>query len=82
MLASVASSTSANRLKRKLHELEIDSSVIQTPHILTKGGCGYCLRFDDDFKQVVEKSAMEIGIKIRAFYHESNNGEKKEYYKV
>ncbi len=82
MLASVASSTSANRLKRRLHELGIISSVIQTPHILTKGGCGYCLRFDDELKPTVETAALDIGIKIRAFYHESYNGEKKEYYKI
>lgn len=82
MLASVASSTSATRLKKRLYELGMDSSVIQTPHALTKGGCGYCLRFEDKLKNTVEKVAFEMGIKIRSFYRESYDGEKKEYYKV
>ena len=82
MLASVASSTTANRLKRKLNELGIFSSVIQTPQALTKEGCGYSLRFDDDVKMYVEKTAVELGINIRAFYRESHDGEKREYFKV
>ncbi|MBE7033339.1 MAG: DUF3343 domain-containing protein [Ruminococcaceae bacterium] len=82
MLASVASSTSANRIKRKLYESGINSSVIQTPHMLTKEGCGYCLRFDDSFKTTVEQVALEFGIKIRAFYQESYNENKKVYHKI
>ena len=82
MLASVASSTTANRLKRKLNEFGIFSSVIQTPQSLTKDGCGYSLRFDDDSKKYVEKTAAELGINIRAFYRAGQNGEKREYFKI
>ena len=82
MIATVASSTTANRIKRKLYETSIYSSVIQTPHALTKEGCGYSLRFDDRFKNLVEKAAYEIGANIRGFYTESVNNGKKEYIKV
>lgn len=70
MLATVASSTSASRIKRRLNEFGIHTSVIQTPQSITKDGCGYSLRFDDVAKNIVEKTSLELGIKIRAFYLE------------
>lgn len=82
MLATVASSTSAGRLRRKLLEFGVTSSVIQTPHTLTKDGCGYSLRFDEESMMIVEKTAVELGIKIRAFYTESTEDEKRVYHKV
>ncbi|MBQ3023182.1 MAG: DUF3343 domain-containing protein [Clostridia bacterium] len=82
MLATVASSTSANRLKRRLSEFGITSSVIQTPHILTKDGCGYSLRFDESSRMIVEKTATELGVKIRAFYIENTTDEKRVYEKM
>lgn len=82
MLATVASSTSANRLKRSLMEFGITASVIQTPHSLTKEGCGYSLRFDEVSKMIVEKTALELGIKIRAFYTETTTDEKRIYEKL
>ena len=82
MLATFASSTSANRLKRRLMEFGVTSSVIQTPHSLTKDGCGYSLRFDEVSKVIVEKTALELGIKIRAFYMETIADEKRVYQKM
>lgn len=71
MLATVASVTSATRIKRRIYELGIYSSVIQTPQILAKEGCGYSLRFEDSAKNIVERAAHELGVRIRAFYAES-----------
>ena len=82
MLETVASSTSANRLKRRLTEFGVSSSVIQTPHSLTKEGCGYSLRFDDNSRIIVEKAALELGIKIRAFYFEVDSDKKRVYQKM
>ncbi len=82
MLATVASSTSANRLKHRLMEFGVTSSVIQTPHSLTRDGCGYSLRFDEVSKMIVEKTALELGIKIRAFYMETIVDEKRVYQKM
>ena len=82
MIATVASSTTANRIKRKLYETGIFSSVIQTPHSLTKEGCGYSLRFEDIYRNNVEKAAYEIGANIRGFYTETVNNGKKEYIKI
>ena len=44
MLATVASSTSANRIKRSLMASGINTIVVQTPAPLTKEGCGYSIR--------------------------------------
>ena len=82
MIATVASSTSANRIKRSLNTIGIYASVIQTPHILTKEGCGYSLRFDDSKKEIVKGTADELGINIRAFYLEKSVDGKKSYYKL
>ena len=70
MIATVASLTSANRIKRLCNEHGIYATVIQTPHNLAKDGCGYSLRFDDNARSIVEASAENLGIKIRAFYAE------------
>lgn len=82
MLATVASSTSAGRLKRKLSEFGVAVSIIQTPQALAKDGCGYSLRFDGELMPIVEKTAMELGIKIRAFYDELIKEEERVYHKI
>ena len=82
MLATVASSTSANRIKRSLSYMDIYSSVIQTPHILTREGCGYSLRFDDTHIDTVKKTAEELGINLRAFYTEKIIEGRKKYIKL
>lgn len=82
MLATVASSTSANRIKRRLSEFGIHSSVIQTPQALTKEGCGYSLRFDEVSKKIVQRTAIDLGIKIRAFYSENDTDGEKTYLKI
>lgn len=82
MLATVSSSTSANRIKRRINEFGVFSSVVQTPQSLAKDGCGYSLRFDDSAKPIVVRAAHELGIRIRAFYIESVSGDEKIYSKM
>ena len=69
MLATVASITSANRIKRHATEYGIQVYVTQTPSSLTKEGCGYSLRFDERHKDKISEIARELKIKIRS-YHE------------
>ena len=71
MLATVASITSANRIKKKLFENGIAVFVIQTPQQLTKEGCGYSLRFEDNAQSAVSAAATYLKIKIRAFFKET-----------
>jgi hypothetical protein len=78
MLATVASLTSASRIKRRALEKGIYSSVIQTPQTLSREGCGYSVRFDDSFEKYILAFAEEMGIRIRALYTESLvDGEKR-----
>ena len=82
MLATLASLTSANRIKRAVNELGIYSSIIQTPQSLAKEGCGYSLRFEDSAKKLIESTASDLGVRIRAFYIESATNGKKSYTRV
>lgn len=82
MLATVASVTSANRIKRRAGELGINTSVIQTPQSIAKDGCGYSLRFDDAAMKMISGAAADLGIKIRAFYIETVIDGKKNYSRI
>lgn len=82
MLATVASVTSANRIKRRAAERGISVSVIQTPQILTKEGCGYSLRFEDYAKSTVSAAAKDLNIKIRAYFSEDIVDGEKRYNKL
>ena len=72
MLATVPSRTSASRLKKSLAAAGIKSNIIQTPSVLTKEGCGYSLRFEEQYRPQVQLSAAELRINIRAFFAEDN----------
>ena len=73
MLATVASVSSADRIKRHIGaHFSIPSKIIQTPAALSKDGCGYSIRFDDAHKSVVVRAATALKINIRAFYREEN----------
>ena len=82
MLATVASLTAANRIKRRSNEYGVYSSVIQTPQPISKDGCGYSLRFDDSARRIIESSAESLGIRIRALYEEKFTDGKKIYLKI
>lgn len=82
MIATIASSISANRIKRSLAAEGVHLSVIQTPHRLTREGCGYSIRFDDDMFDQVKRTAEELNIKVRAYYAEQTIDGKKEYFKL
>ena len=70
MLATVASLTSAGRIKKCAAANQIKAAVIQTPHALTHEGCGYSVRFDDSAEYIVKKCADELHIKIRSVFIE------------
>lgn len=83
MLATVASVSSADRLKRHLGvKYSVSSRIIQTPSSLAKEGCGYSLRFDDSHKSVVARSASALKINIRAFYLEEQTPSGTKYIKA
>lgn len=82
MLATVASLTSANRIKRRSNESGLYTSVIQTPQALSRDGCGYSLRFEDSSKKIIENISAELGIRIRAFYTEEDINGKRIYTRI
>lgn len=82
MIATVASVTSANRLKKCAAESGINSSVMQTPHILTKEGCGYSIRFDEIDINDIKSCAYALNIKIKGFFKEDFEDGKTIYIKI
>lgn len=74
MLATVASITSANRLRKLTAQHGVVCHIIQTPASLAKEGCGYSLRFDDSYIDTVSSAADDLNIKIRAFFKETPSG--------
>ena len=82
MLATVASITTANRLKRCAAREGINATIIQTPVSLTKEGCGYSLRFTDSAKNIIIACAREADVKIKAFFLETEENGKKKYQKL
>ncbi|MBQ8001994.1 MAG: DUF3343 domain-containing protein [Clostridia bacterium] len=81
MLATVASVSSANRLRLALLKQDVPSRVIQTPSSLTKEGCGYSIRFPDEYKPFVKKTAASLNINIRSFFREETNNSQTTYFK-
>ena len=76
MLATVASISSANRLRQYITDkYPVKIKIIQTPAQLTKEGCGYALKFDGGDKKIVAAAARELRINIRSFFDEvTENG--------
>ena len=82
MLATVASISSANRIRQAVTDnFPIRIKIIQTPVQLTKEGCGYALRFDDADKKEVAAAAGRLKINIRSFYKEVTKDGKTIYIK-
>ena len=82
MLATVASMTSANRLKKYVSQYGVVCHIIQTPVSLAKEGCGYSLRFEDSHRETIASAADDLNIKIRAFFTEIHSGKNVIYNKV
>ena len=75
-LITFRSVTPAQRGERVLQRQGYSCSLQRTPRWMQEQGCGYSIRFEDNAKKLVENTASELGIKIRAFYNEvsENNG--------
>lgn len=51
-------------LERKGYVFE----VITTPCQIARGGCGYCLKFPEDSKDIVSQEASNSGFPVKAMY--------------
>ncbi len=65
-------------LERKGYVFE----VISTPCQIAKGGCGYCLRFPLEFKDLVLQQAQTNGIIVREMYRVVPQVMKNRYVKI
>lgn len=65
-------------LERKGYVFE----VISTPCQIAKGGCGYCLKFPLEYKDLVLQQAQTNGIMIREMYQVVPQVMKNKYVKI
>lgn len=42
--------------------------VISTPCHIAKGGCGYCLKFPPECRELVKSEALALGTPVREIY--------------
>lgn len=79
MLVTLASSTTAMRIKRYLEKEGISARIVQTPKVLSRGGCGYSLLVPESAKEKVLKAAAMLTVRVRGMYREEYNGTTKQY---
>jgi hypothetical protein len=56
--------------------------IISTPCQIAKDGCGYCLKFPAEFKDIVLSEALACGIRIREIYKILPGNMKNSYEKI
>ena len=64
----LSSSTSAVRLKEILQNKGYNAKVIQTPSMLSKGGCNYSVKTAGRALYEAEQTIKTIGLKSRGIY--------------
>lgn len=81
-LAIVDSGNYALQLCSILEEKGYSFEVIATPCKIAKGGCGFCLKFPLEFKDMVLQQARRNGIIIREIYKVEPHVTKNKYVKI
>ncbi len=67
-LATFSSGNHAFNLCRILERKGYVFEVVSTPCQIAKDGCGYCVRFPVEYKDLILKEAMANNIYIREIY--------------
>ncbi len=67
-LAVLNSGNFAIRLCRMLESKGYVFEVISTPCQIAKGGCGYCLKFPEEYKELVLNEGIHNKIYVREMY--------------
>lgn len=68
MYAVVSSQQRAVRLLEKLHNNDINASIVNTPKKYTQFGCSYSVFFDAKDSYAVKRIAEQNSIKVKIFY--------------
>lgn len=82
LLAILDSGNYVFNLCRTLENKGYVFEVVATPCQIAKSGCGYCLKFPDEYKDLVVDEAKENGFKVREIYKITNSFAKNIYEKI
>lgn len=80
-LALLDSGNYAIFISNKLRKIGIDSEIIPTPCKIAENGCGYCLKFNCEHKDLILHHANQNNIKIDEIY-KINTDNKNKYGKI
>lgn len=68
-IALVQTHNQAIKLAEALRRRSVRCEVIGTPRrYLTQGGCGYCVRFADEYRAAVRQTAEDVGVKLEGIH--------------
>ena len=83
MLVTIGSITTAERLARIIERSTgVHASVVHTPASINRGGCSYSVRFNDSYKNDVQRLAREYNVTIKRFYREGLSGDERVYHAI
>jgi hypothetical protein len=81
-LAILDSGNYVFHLCRALEKKGYVFEIISTPCQIAKSGCGYCLKFPEEFKDIVLSEALTCGIHVREIYKVIQEFTKNKYEKI
>ncbi len=68
-----ASATTAARIKKQLTDAGFYARVMQTPKVLSSGGCSFAVKSTAECIGFVKNAAKKLDVKIKGFYEIVNN---------
>jgi len=68
-LALLDSGNYVLRLCRILEQKGYPVEVVSTPCKIAKDGCGYCLKFSEQYKDTIIREGNEAGIYVKKIYN-------------
>lgn len=81
-LAILDSGNYVFHLCRTLEKAGYVFEIVSTPCHIAKGGCGYCLKFPAEFKELVINEALRLGTPVREIYTVTNSITRNHYKKT
>ncbi len=74
VIITFASATTAARIKKQLSANGFYARVMQTPKVLSGGGCGFSVASTSECIDFVKETVKKLGVNIKGIYEIRNGG--------
>ncbi len=74
VLIVFASATTASRIKKLLEKEGFYARILQTPKLLSIGGCSFSVKTTEEAIKVCRRFADELSVKIKGVYKITSSG--------